>query len=159
MAAKILVMGLGNIILRDEGLGVRALEQLCERYELPPHVEAIDGGTLGLSLLPYLDGVSDLLIIDAVQTGQAPGTLVRLEGEAIPAALAVKMSMHQIGLQELLAISAIQGTTPARVVLWGMVPALMEPGVELSDTVSAQLDALVEATAGELRAWGVELGA
>ncbi|NTU78463.1 MAG: HyaD/HybD family hydrogenase maturation endopeptidase [Chloroflexales bacterium] len=152
---EILVLGLGNIILRDEGLGVRACERLLERYTLAEGVEALDGGTLGLHLLPYLDGVRDLLIIDAVRADEPPGALVRLEGDAIPAALAHKMSMHQFGLSELLAVGSLQGTLPQRIVLWGMVPTVMEPGLDLTEPVAASLEALVDAVAAELAAWGV----
>jgi hydrogenase maturation protease len=157
MHRKILILGLGNTILRDEGLGVHAVAQLRECYQFPPGVEILDGGTLGLALLPYLAASTDLLIVDAVQTGQAPGTLVRLADEEIPAALAVKMSVHQIGLQELLAVSKIQGSAPPRMVLWGMTPAAIEPGLALTDIVAARLDRLVDAVAGELEAWGVAL--
>lgn len=150
-------MGLGNIILRDEGLGVRAYERLAERYTLPDDIEAIDGGTLGLSLLPYLEDASRVLLIDAVRGGLEPGGIVRLEGEQIPAALALKMSMHQTGLHELLAISAIRGTTPETIVLWGMEPLLMEPGLDLTAPCAAALDALVDSVAAELRAWGHEV--
>jgi hydrogenase maturation protease len=152
--AEILVLGLGNIILRDEGLGVRTCERLLERYAMVEGVEALDGGTLGLHLLPYLEGVRDLLIIDAVRAEQPPGSLIRLEGDAIPAALAHKMSMHQFGLSELLAVGSIQGSLPQRIVLWGMVPTVMEPGLDLTEPVAANLDALVDAVAGELRDWG-----
>jgi hydrogenase maturation protease len=154
---RILVLGLGNILLQDEGLGVRALERLTARYCLPEEVQAIDGGVMGLDLLPYLEGVTHLVILDAVQTGQPPGTLVRLEGEETPAALAVKMSMHQVGLQELLAVSRFQGHLPPRVVLWGMEPASLEPGLDLSPAVVAQLDDLVQAVVQELREWGMEV--
>lgn len=154
MTSHMLLMGLGNIILRDEGLGVRTYERLLERYTLPPEVEAIDGGTLGLSLLAYLEDATDLLIIDAVRSGNPPGTIVRLEGAAIPTALTLKMSMHQAGLQELLAISAIRGTTPQRIVLWGMEPAVMEPGLDLTESLAANLDTLVDAVVHELRSWG-----
>lgn len=150
-----LVLGLGNIILRDEGLGVRACERLLARYSLPEGVEALDGGTLGLHLLPYLEGVQDLLIMDAVRADAPPGSLVRLEGEAIPAALAHKMSMHQFGLSELLAVGSIQGALPRRIVLWGMVPTVMEPGLDLTEPVAASLDALVTRVAEELSAWGL----
>ncbi len=155
--SRILILGLGNILLQDEGLGVRALERLTAKYRLPQEVRAIDGGVMGLDLLPYLEGVTDLLLLDAVQTGQPPGTLVCLEGEEIPAALAVKMSMHQVGLQELLALSQLQGTLPRRVVLWGMEPASLDPGLDLSPAVAAQLDNLVQAVVQELREWGVEV--
>jgi hydrogenase maturation protease len=152
-AAQILVLGLGNILLQDEGLGVRALERLIERYHLPENVQAIDGGVMGLDLLPYLEQANALLIIDAIQTGQPPGTIVRLEGEAIPTVLTVKMSVHQVGLQELLAASRFQGTLPSRIVLWGMEPASMEWGLDLSSPVAAQVDALVEKAVAELVQW------
>ena len=157
MNRQILILGLGNILLQDEGLGVRAVERLAARYQLPPEVQVMDGGVMGLDLLPHLEGVSHLLIADAVQSGQPPGSLVRLEGEAIPAALSLKMSMHQVGLQELLALAGFQGTLPEQVVLWGLEPASLEWGLELSAPIAAQIDALVDAAAGELRAWGVDL--
>jgi hydrogenase maturation protease len=103
-AGAILVLGVGNIILSDEGLGVRALERLVGRDLLPAGARALDGGVMGPDLVPFLDGVSSLLVLDAVQTNRPPGTLVRLEGDAIRTALALKMSMHQVGLQELPAV-------------------------------------------------------
>ena len=150
-----LVLGIGNILLRDEGLGVRALERLTQDYGVPSTIQVVDGGVMGLDLLPYLEDLSTLLVIDAVQTGQPPGTLIRLEGDAIPAALALKMSMHQAGLQELLATSQLQGTLPSKVVLWGMEPASLGWGLDLSSPVAAGLDALVQAVVGELQEWGV----
>ena len=150
-----LVLGIGNILLQDEGLGIHALERLTQDYVLPPGVRGMDGGVMGLDLLPYLEESAALLLIDAVQTGQPPGTLIRLEGEAIPATLALKMSMHQAGLQELLATSQLQGTLPSKVVLWGMEPANIDWGLGLSAPVVAGLDALVRAVVRELREWRV----
>ncbi len=155
--ADILVLGLGNSILRDEGLGVRAVARFVERYELPPGVAASEGGTLGPHLLPDLEGVRDLLIIDAVSSERPPGSLIRLDGEVLAAVLTPRSSLHQFGLAELLALSGLLGEPPRRVVLWGMVPAAIEPGLDLSPTVAAGLDALVEAVAGELRAWGAPI--
>jgi hydrogenase maturation protease len=157
MNQRILVLGLGNILLQDEGLGVRAVDRLMARYRLPPEVQAIDGGVMGLDLLPRLEGTTHLLILDAVQTGQPPGSRVRLEGEAIPTALSLKMSLHQVGLQELLALASFQGTLPPRVVLWGLEPASFEWGLQLSEQIAGQIDALVEAAVAELRDWGVTL--
>lgn len=153
--APILVMGLGNIILRDEGLGVRALERLVERYALPESVEMLDAGTLGLALLAFLDGVSDLLIIDAVRGGRESGALMRLEGDEIKHAEALHVTPCDVRLQELVALSGAQGSTPRRVVLWGMEPAIIEPGLELSPTCAGLIDALVDAVVQELRTWGV----
>jgi hydrogenase maturation protease len=113
----------------------------------------MDGGTKGLDLLPYLEGVTDLLILDAVQIGEAPGTLIRLEGEAIPKALAVKMSMHQVGLQELLALGDLQGILPSKIVLLGLEPAIVDWGLELSPAVADRLDDLVETALKELHRW------
>ena len=110
--AKILILGLGNILLQDEGLGVQAVQRLESNYQLPANVQALDGGTKGLDLLPFLEGVTDLLILDAVKMDETPGTLIRLEGEAIPKALSVKMSMHQVGLQGLPGPGRPAGHTP-----------------------------------------------
>jgi hydrogenase maturation protease len=155
VARRILVLGLGNILLQDEGLGVRVLERLTSQYCLPQGVQAIDGGVMGLALLPYLEGVTSLLIVDAIQAGQRPGTLTRIGADDISAALSHKTSMHQVGLQELLAISSFQGTLPPRMVLWGMEPASLAWGVGLTPSVAARLDALVQAVVKELREWGV----
>ena len=122
---------------------------------LPDDVTVLDGGTLGLDLLPYLEGVTDLLIIDAVNAGAPPGSLVRLANEQIPQALALKMSMHQVGLQELLAVMALRGQTSPHVVLWGMEPLILEPGLDLSEPVLANLDTLVASVVAELRSWGI----
>jgi hydrogenase maturation protease len=156
---QVLILGLGNVLLQDEGLGVRALERLTARYDLPDAVRALDGGTLGLDLLPHLAGVSLLIVIDAVRTGRSAGTLTRLADEAIMPVLALKLSVHQVGLRELLGASQLLGTYPARVVLWGMEPARVEWGLSLSPAVAAGLEDLVDAVAGELRAAGMVLGA
>lgn len=156
-ARRILVLGVGNLLLSDEGLGLRALERLPQAYNLPADVELMDGGTMGIYLLPFLDGVTDLLVLDCVQSDQPPGVPVRLEGEAIPAALAHKISVHQVGLQELLAASQIQGSPPERIVVWGMAPDSLEPGIGCSPLVEAHIDDLVHAVAHELRSWGVEV--
>jgi hydrogenase maturation protease len=148
---------LGNILLQDEGIGVRALERLLAEYRLPSQVRALDGGTMGLDLLPYLVGASRLLILDALQMGGAPGSLARLVDDEIPAVLAVKLSVHQVGLSELLAASRFQGSLPATMTLLGIEPASIEWGLGLSPPVSAALEVLAEAAVHELRAWGLDL--
>lgn len=155
MTRSTLVLGLGNILMQDEGLGVRAVERLAADYRLPKGTRAIDGGTKGLDLLPYLAGVTDLLILDAVETSQPPGTIVRLEGDSIPASLSVAMSMHQIGVQELLMVSRIKGTSPGHIVVWGMQPGSLDWGLDLTPPVQAALDSLVRSAACELREWGL----
>lgn len=159
MQPQTLLLGLGNILLGDEGIGIRALERLQVQYQLPETVQPLDGGVMGLELLTYVEDAKALLAIDAVQTGQPPGTLVRLEGEEIPTTLAMKLSMHQVNFQEVLAVSRLRGKTPPRLVVWGMEPAVLEPTVVLSEPIANQLDNLVQAVVAELSEWGVGLTA
>jgi hydrogenase maturation protease len=149
---EVLVLGVGNILLRDEGLGVRAVERLAAAHLLPEQVCVLDGGTMGLDLLPYLQENETLLMVDAVQAGRPPGTLVRLEGDEILPALALKLSAHQVGLQELLATGRLLGTLPSCIVLWGIEPASLDWGLDLSPPVAARLDELVEAVYREVLA-------
>lgn len=151
----VLVLGIGNLIMTDDGVGVRVAQRLMGEYRFPEGVTVLDGGTLGLDLLMHLEGVERLLMVDAVETGGPPGTVVRLSGEEIPMALQTKLSPHQVGLQDLLAVAELQGNRPAEMVLWGVQPESVELGMELSPAVAAQFDQLVEKVLAELAAWGV----
>jgi len=151
-----LVLGLGNILLSDEGLGVRVVERIQERYEFPSVVQVLDGGTLGFDLLPYVENANHLLVVDAVEMGATPGTLARLEGEEIPAFLGVKISPHQIGLADLLVAARLSDIYPQELVLWGAQPESLDVGLELSPSVAAQVETLVERVLAELRRWGIE---
>lgn len=155
MQPNILLLGLGNLLLRDEGLGIRALEVVQEQYHLPPHVTCADGGVLGLELLAYVEGVTHLLVLDAVRSGQTPGTLVRLEGNEISQRLSLKLSMHQVSFHDILALSRLRRTVPPLLVVWGIEPAVLEAGVGLSELVEKRLDHLAREVVGELHKWGV----
>lgn len=152
---KILVLGLGNILLSDEGVGVHVIHLLRERYDFPQEVEVMDGGTLALDLLPYVEDADRLLIVDAVQMDAPPGRLIRLEGEEVPAVLNMKYSPHQMGLSDLLAAARLLGRYPAEVVLWGIQPACLDVGLELSPAVVAQVETLVQNVLVELQRWNV----
>jgi len=115
----------------------------------------LDGGTLGLDLLPFLEGLEHLLIIDAMVTGGPPGTIARLTGDDIPIAFETKLSPHQMGLKDLLAVSLLQGNTPPETVLLGVQPESIQLGLDLSPSVEAQLQTLVEMSLRELEAWGI----
>ena len=155
--AETLVLGLGNILLGDEGVGVRVVERLLEQYEFPEGVRVMDGGTLGLDLLPYVEGASRLLVLDAVQARKPPGTLVRMEGDEIPVFLdASKVSPHQEGLQDLLAVAVLKGYLPDEVVFWGAQIEALGVGLDLSEPVAAQVDALGGKVLEELARWGVD---
>jgi hydrogenase maturation protease len=152
---SILVLGIGNLVMSDDGVGVRVVQRLAERYRFPAGVTLLDGGTLGLDLLPRLEGVTRLLVVDAVETGKAPGTVVRLFGDEIPLALETKLSPHQMGLKDLLTVATLQDFDPEEMVLWGVQPEHIGMGMELSPAVAAQLDVLEENTLRELDRWGV----
>ncbi len=151
---EIVVLGLGNLLRRDEGLGIRALWRLRDEYPLAPEVQLVDGGTLGLELLSYLEGADRLLVLDAALTGGPPGTLLRLRDDEVPAFFGMRSSPHEVGLPDLLAVTRLRGTAPVEIVLLGMQPDTVELGWELSETVKARLDTLVAAAVEELRGWG-----
>jgi hydrogenase maturation protease len=150
-----LVLGLGNILLRDEGIGVWVAESLSREFGFPRDVAVIEGGTLGLDLLPRLAGIERLLLVDAVKLGREPGEIVRLEGDAVPVALDVKISPHQVGVQDLLATARLMGREPPLVVLWGMEPERLDPGTGFSARVAEALPRLRDDVLEELRLWGV----
>jgi hydrogenase maturation protease len=155
--AETLVLGLGNILLSDEGVGVRVVERLLEQYDFPEGVRVMDGGTLGLDLLPYVEDASRLLVVDAVQARKPPGTLVRMVGDEIPIFLdASKVSPHQEGLQDLLAVAVLKDYLPDEVVFWGAQIESLGVGLELSASVAAQVDALAGKVLEELARWGVD---
>lgn len=139
--------------MSDDGIGVRVVQLLAERYGFPAGVTILDGGTLGLDLLPRLEGVERLLVVDAVETGEAPGTVVRLTGDDVPIVLETKVSPHQMGLKDLLAVAMLQGFAPREMVLWGVQPALIEIGMDLSPAVAAQLEPLARHVVTELDRW------
>lgn len=151
----VLVLGIGNTIMSDDGVGSRVVKRIREEYSFPTGVSLLEGGTLGLDLLPHLEGISRLLIVDALETGKLPGTIVRLSGDEIPSAFRTRLSPHQMGLQDLLAVAAFQGFAPVEMVLWGIQPASIEPGTELTEAVAIQVEMLVENVLEELRRWGM----
>jgi len=150
------VLGIGNLIMTDDGVGVRVVQRLSEGYVFPSEVTILDGGTLGLDLLTHLEGVERLLIIDAMETGGPPGTIVRMIGEEIQPVFETKLSPHQMGLKDLLAVSMLRGITPPEMVLLGIQPGNIELGIDLSPPVEAQLDTLVDKALRELENWGVK---
>jgi hydrogenase maturation protease len=150
-----LVLGLGNAVMGDDAFGGRVITELLRRFALPAGVRAVDGGTLGLDLLPMLENIERLLVIDALEMDAAPGSIFRLQGEEVPRAFAHKLSVHQMGLQDLLAVAELCGHLPRELVVWGTQPAVIEPGMELSAAVSAALSPVVERVVRELAEWGV----
>lgn len=144
-----LVLGIGNLVMSDDGIGPRVVQHLARHYRFPAGVELLDGGTLGLDLLPRIEAARRLVIVDAVETGGSPGTLVRLSGDEIPIALETKVSPHQMGLKDLLSVSSLLGQVPEEMVLWGVQPGSIEMSMELTPAVEAQLEPLAALVARE----------
>ena len=157
LVRPVLVLGMGNVLLEDEGLGVRALEALQSRYRIPEEVELLDGGTSGMSLLDQISGREQLLVLDAVQTDTPPGTLVRLADEDVPVYFSMRISPHQLGLSDVLASLEFSGEKPANVTVLGLVPESLEMSLELSEQIRKRLDALVDAAVDELQRLGYRL--
>jgi hydrogenase maturation protease len=155
MESKVAVIGLGNLLLRDEGLGVHAVEALEKNYLFPEEVRLIDGGTLGLDLLPLIEGMEKILFLDAADLKREPGDITVVEDREIPSFLEPKLSFHHVGLADLLFASRLVGNPPAKVVLVGMQPETMEMGLELSAPVVRRFGELLETVVGKLREWGL----
>lgn len=151
---RVVVLGVGNILLTDEGVGVRAVEKLQREFVLPAEVEAIDGGTSGMELIEDLAHASHLIIVDAVRTGRPAASIVRIAGAEVPVLFRTRMSPHQVGLPEVLAALQLTGETPGSTVVIGVEPVSLEPGIELSAPVAAQLAAVVARVTEELHALG-----
>jgi hydrogenase maturation protease len=156
-SGKLLILGLGNVICGDDGVGVVAVDRLAREYELPQGVEALDGGTLGLALLHYAAGADDLLLVDAIRADNPPGTLVRLSGDDVAPAVRERLSVHQIGVADLLEGLRLLDAYPRRVLLLGLVPESLELRVGLSPAVDAGLPGLVSEVAREVRRLGYPL--
>ncbi len=151
------VIGLGSPLMGDDGLGLVALEALRDGWSFDALVELVDGGTWGMSLLPYIEQADRLLLLDAINRGDEPGTLVRLDREAIPRFLSMKVSPHQIDLREVLAVAEIRGTLPMETVALGLQPGVVEFSEYLTAEVADQVAALAASVCGQLRDWGHEV--
>ncbi|PKO35273.1 MAG: hydrogenase 2 maturation endopeptidase [Betaproteobacteria bacterium HGW-Betaproteobacteria-7] len=153
------VLGIGNILLSDEGVGVRVVEALASRASWPDDIELIDGGTCGMEMLDQLEELDLLVVVDCVRGGRPPGTPVVLRGEAVPVFFRTKLSPHQIGLADVLASLELTGRAPRETVIVGIEPESLALGMELTPAVGARLPELVDLTLGELERRGLLVGA
>jgi hydrogenase maturation protease len=147
------VIGLGNPLMADDGLGLAALDGLRD-WAFDPPVQLVDGGTWGMSLLPDIESAGRLLFLDAINVGAPPGTLVVLRRDDLPRYLTAKLSPHQIDLRDVLALADFRGGLPAETVAIGLQPAMIELATELSPPVRAHLPYLVGRAIDQLEAWG-----
>ena len=142
-ADETVVLGVGNLLLGDDGVGIHVVLELeREIEELPTGVRLMDGGTFGLDLLPYLDGVRTLIIVDAVAHGADPGHIGVWNGEQVARIFNRPLSVHQAGVDALLGAMILDGSLPPEVWVVGVEPAFVEPGLELSGPVADAMPAL-----------------
>lgn len=154
---RIVVLGVGNILLKDEGIGVKVVEALERRYGFPENVKVVDGGTQGLWLMATIQQADHLIVVDAVKGGGEPGTLYRLEKQDLPKGLRTKQSAHDSDLVEALNLCSLVGEEPETVTVVGIEPADIEPyGLDLTEAVAAKFEDLIQNVVGELRRLGVE---
>lgn len=150
-----LALGIGNMLWADEGFGVRAIEALNAAYAFPPPVRLLDGGTLGLNLLEHVEATRRVLVFDAVDFGLPPGTLKVLRDDEVPRWGARKMSPHQNGFNDVLALAQLHGRSPDTVVAIGVQPVTLDDfGGSLTGPVRARLAEAVELGARQLADWG-----
>ncbi len=152
----IIVLGVGNILLKDEGVGVRVVEELERRYTFPENVRLVDGGTQGLWLLSTIQEARHLIVVDAVLGEGEPGTIYRLEKDDLPKGLRTKQSAHDSDLVEALNLCSLLGSEPQSVLVLGVQPADIQPyGLELTEKIAARVSDLAELVVEELKGLGV----
>lgn len=131
------ILGIGNILLGDEGFGVHVVRYMDDHYDLPPGVELMDGGTSGIQLADYIMGCEALLIIDAIRLAEPPGTVIQFSLESADNMLPATMSPHQVGILDVLSILRFQGSAPGRIEFLCVVPKLMATGLGLSEEIES----------------------
>ena len=154
---KALVLGIGNLLIGDEGVGCLTVEELSRRYTLPPSVECVDGGTAGFELLSMIDGKDQVILIEALRNDMAPGTVVMVEGEHVPKAFLARTTPHQLGICDVLAAAQLCETMPEHLTLYGIEPKQMEVGIGLTPEVEAGMEKIINAVVDQLRHYGYEV--
>jgi hydrogenase maturation protease len=149
-----LVIGLGNPLMADDGLGLAALARLKHEWLLPEDVELVDGGTWGMNLLPLIEDARRVLFIDAIDFGSSPGATVVLDRKDLPRHFSTRLSPHQVDLKDVLAVAELRGTLPLQTAAIGLQPERVELSERLSPSVSAQLESLVQRVVHHLQGWG-----
>lgn len=152
---EIKVLGLGNLIRQDEGVGIHLLQQLADI--LPPEIKLLDGGTGGLFLLEFVENAKRLIVLDAVEAGVNPGEIVVWKNEQVPRYTTNKLSVHQMSFAEVLYWANFQDRAPNEIVVVGMQPKCLDWGTELTESVQRNLPMAVNEVLMILKDWGVNL--
>ena len=140
----------------DEGVGIHALTTLQETYTFSPNINFIDGGTIGIDLIPYFEECKKMIIIDAVDSQKESGFIVTLHNEEIHCRFNTKLSLHHAGLSDVLSIIKLQEIEAPDIVLIGVQPEKVELGLELSDTIESKMENIISIIINKLGEWGIE---
>ena len=141
--------------MSDEGFGVRVAEALSQRFRFPDAVEVLDGGTLGIELMRFLDGAERLILIDAIH-GSEPGSFRIIQGDDVRLYFQEKVSLHEMGIQEVLASLVVMEKPIAEIVVIGVVPQSLEIGLDLTPLVASRIDEATDSVIRQLHDWGLE---
>jgi len=152
---SVTVLGIGNVLYSDEGLGVHVLPELRKALQNYEQVEIIEGATDGIRLLGPVEDAEYLIVIDAVNANKEPGTLIILKDDEIPAYFSKKLSVHQLGFHEVLQAAKLRNRWPKEVMLFGIQPASLAFGIGLSEEVRKTVPALIDAVVEQIDRWGV----
>ena len=157
MTDKITVLGVGNILLQDEGVGVRVIEEMTRRYSFPENVEVLDGGTLGMELMRFLLGTDKLIIVDAIDGNLSPGEIYQFEKDAVKIYFREKVSVHDLGIQDVLASLDVLEKPLKELVVFGVQPAVIDVGLDLTPIVAQSVEPVITKVLALLAAWKVEV--
>ena len=155
--SNIAVLGIGNLLQRDEGVGVHLIQRLEKEYTFSPHISLIDGGTMGTDLLPYLEQNDKIIIFDAVNFNEAPGFIGIIENDDILRRLNTKLSIHHLGLTDVLSSARLLDIEPSQIYLIGIQPKNIEMGTDLTDEINQRLSKMLEVAVKKLNEWGVKV--
>lgn len=151
------ILGVGNVILKDEGFGVRVMEYLDKNYEFGDDVQLIDGGTLGIELTKFITGTKKLLILDSINSGGEKGKIFHFEDDEVLAHFDDKLSAHEVGIKDVLALLKVTGKAPEKVAVIGAEPYDLGAGVGLSKEMSSLLYKVADDTLKTLESWNVKV--
>ncbi len=153
---KIGILGVGNLLLSDEGFGIHCIERLQENYLFPDNVEVLDGGTAGIMLAPFMEDKDILFVIDVVALDDAPGTLHEFSHEDVCSGnIQTRMSPHQVGLLEILALCRLRDNAPDQVEMITVVPADLSTRIGLSPTLEPMVDVVISIVLKKLDRLGI----
>lgn len=154
---SIILLGVGNILLTDEGLGVHVVNEIRKEYTFSPAISIIDGGTMGMELLSYMRGMKKLLLVDAVNGGEAPGTIYEFPHKDMETYFTDHISVHEVGMQDILRIRTLQEDPLEDAMVIGVEPESLDIGLEVTDIVKKALPGVKQRIIDVLKQWGVEV--